>query len=113
MRLKRARTLLCVIDVQGRLAEKAFRSDYKRLEILIAGCQQLDVPVLWFEQVPDKLGATVPSVAACLEAAKAAKYVKKSFSALGAPQAAEVASDRHIAVAPDTDRALRCAGVAC
>lgn len=57
-------TLLLVVDVQGRLARLMHESDamIAQQRILIEACRLLDVPVVWAEQLPDKLGPTVPEL---------------------------------------------------
>ncbi|PKL96468.1 MAG: hydrolase [Gammaproteobacteria bacterium HGW-Gammaproteobacteria-8] len=54
-------SLLLVVDVQGRLARLMHESEamIRQQAILIRACRLLDVPVLWAEQLPDKLGPTV------------------------------------------------------
>jgi nicotinamidase-related amidase len=61
--------LLLVVDVQGRLARLMHESEamIRQQQILIEGCRILEVPVLWAEQLPDKLGPTVPELADKLE----------------------------------------------
>jgi nicotinamidase-related amidase len=61
--------LLLVVDVQGKLARIMHESEsmIRQQGILIEGCKLLDVPVVWAEQLPDKLGPTVPELANRLE----------------------------------------------
>ena len=75
--------LLLVVDVQGRLARLMHESDamIRQQRILIEGCRILDVPVVWAEQLPDKLGATVPELADKLEGLKPS--AKSSFGCWG------------------------------
>ena len=51
---------LFIIDVQGTLAEQMHESSalLKNLSILIQGAKLLDIPIVWVEQLPDKLGST-------------------------------------------------------
>ncbi len=53
-------TAIILIDVQGKLAEIMHNSIdlFKNLTILIKGAQLLDIPIIWTEQLPDKLGET-------------------------------------------------------
>ncbi len=78
-RLQIDNALLLVVDVQGKLARLMFQSDsvIKQLSILIEACRMLDVPILWAEQLPDKLGPTVPELADKLEGLS--PFVKSSF----------------------------------
>lgn len=61
-------TVLVLVDVQGRLAESMHDRDalYDNLQRLIKGMQALQVPIIWVEQIPEKMGATIPQVAALL-----------------------------------------------
>lgn len=78
-------TLLLVIDVQGKLADLAWRSDtiQKNIRTLIEGMKVLDVPILATEQYPKGLGSTVPSIAVML--GDAPLIEKNSFSCCGEP----------------------------
>ncbi len=62
-------TLLAVVDVQEKLAgvmhEKQRLVD--SLQRLARGARALGLPVLWLEQNPQRLGRTVPEVAAALD----------------------------------------------
>lgn len=60
---------LIVIDFQGRLAVSVQNAEavQDRLNVLIPAARQLDVPVIWVEHVPEKLGPTHPAVAQCME----------------------------------------------
>ena len=46
------------------------------------GCHELEVPVVYTEQVPEKLGETSPELKALLEKAKATKFTKRTFSCI-------------------------------
>lgn len=72
---------LLVVDIQGKLARLVEESD-----ALIANTARLGLPVVWLEQNPDKLGATVPE----LQSLQAGDLVlpKYSFGALGEPTVA-------------------------
>lgn len=56
--------MLLVVDVQGKLARLMDESEtmIRQQQILIEGCRMLGLPVVWVEQLPDKLGATVPEL---------------------------------------------------
>jgi nicotinamidase-related amidase len=62
--LDRSKTVLFLIDVQGKLARSAYECDkvFANIATLLQGMRVLDVPVLWFEQIPEKLGPTVDEV---------------------------------------------------
>ena len=55
-------TVLVVIDVQGKLAEIMYEKEplFANLERIIKGVQVLNIPIIWTEQVPEKLGPTLP-----------------------------------------------------
>ena len=57
-------TILVIIDVQGKLAQIIHdREDLvKNLQILISGAKLLEIPIIWMEQLPDKLGTTIPEI---------------------------------------------------
>ncbi len=81
--LKTENAVLVVIDVQGKLATLMHNRDefYKNIVRMIEGAKVLDIPVLWNEQLPDKLGTTIPEIKSVLEGA--APLVKKTFSCCG------------------------------
>ena len=63
--LKPEDCVLVVVDVQGQLAQVMHQSEalHQKLTILIKGVQLFDIPILWLEQLPDKLGATTDVLA--------------------------------------------------
>ncbi len=76
-------SLLLVVDVQGKLARLMHESDamIRQQQILIEGCRLLGVPVLWAEQLPDKLGGTVPELVEKLDGLEPCS--KSSFGCWG------------------------------
>ena len=62
--LESKNTILVIIDVQGKLAQSMHdREDLvKNLQILISGAKLLEIPIIWMEQLPDKLGPTIPEI---------------------------------------------------
>jgi len=78
--LKPETALLSVIDVQGRLALIVSGSEAMRLNVvrLVEGARLFDIPVVATEQVPDKLGDTVPEVVTAL--GDTPRLVKETFS---------------------------------
>lgn len=80
--LNRSSTGIMLIDVQGKLASLMYQSDdlAHHCELLIKGGQLLGLPIIWFEQVPDKLGSTLPSLAEVLHPQQ--PLIKTSFSGL-------------------------------
>ncbi|MGY3942949.1 isochorismatase family protein [Aeromonas tecta] len=83
--LQRNHTGLLVIDIQGKLARLVNESErlIANTARLVQGAQALGLPVVWLEQNPAKLGATVPE----LQPLQAGNLVlpKFSFGALGEP----------------------------
>ncbi len=80
-------TVLLVVDVQGRLSRivQDSASVLKNLEILIKGMQILDVPILWTEQIPSKLGPTVEEIRKEMAGTKVAPIAKDHFSCCSEP----------------------------
>lgn len=76
-------SVLVVVDVQGRLARLMHESDamIRAQSTLIQACRLLDIPVVWAEQLPDKLGATVDELQEPL--AGLSPCAKSSFGCMG------------------------------
>lgn len=55
------RTVLVVVDVQEKLLPAMADAEglFQRLGVLIRGLDAMDVPILWCEQTPEKIGPTV------------------------------------------------------
>ncbi len=81
--LKTESALLVVVDVQGKLATLMHNKEefFKNVVRMIEGAKVLDIPVIWNEQLPDKLGATIPEIKEALKGD--APLVKKTFSCCG------------------------------
>lgn len=81
--LTKDNAVLMVIDVQGKLAQLMHETEemIQQQGVLIDGCKLLGTPILWLEQVPDKLGPTAPILAEKL--APLQPIAKSSFSACG------------------------------
>jgi nicotinamidase-related amidase len=81
--LDSAHSLLLVIDVQGKLADLAWRSEkiQKNIGILIEGMKALGVPIVATEQYPKGLGPTVPAIAGLLDGYPVIE--KSTFSCCG------------------------------
>lgn len=84
--LETANTALLVIDVQGKLATLMHdRESYlTNLKIMIRSAKILGLPILWAEQLPDKLGATLPEISELL--APASPVIKSTFSCSGSAE---------------------------
>ena len=76
-------TVFVLVDVQGKLASvmHAREALYRNLEILLRGMQALRVPVIWMEQIPAKMGPTIPELAVHLEGDT--PLAKRCFSCCG------------------------------
>jgi nicotinamidase-related amidase len=87
--LDRNNTGLMLIDVQGKLAHLVDQSEalIQNCERLVQGANLLNLPVVWVEQEPDKLGATVPSIASHLSGLS--PILKHSFNACRQPAVME------------------------
>ena len=83
MSLISEQSVLVVVDVQGKLAQIMANSErmISQLEVLIKGAKLLNVPIVWLEQIPHKLGNTVESIA--LKLAPETPISKTSFSGFG------------------------------
>ncbi len=75
---------LVVIDVQSKLAQLMAEKEtlFANLEKIIKGIQVLDIPIIWTEQVPKKLGPTLPEFSELL-AQSGDPIAKSSFSCCG------------------------------
>jgi nicotinamidase-related amidase len=83
--LKAEHAVLVVIDIQGKLASLMDDKEriYKNVGILIQGVMLLDVPIIWTEQAPEKLGQTLPEIAGLLDGLT--PLPKTTFSCCGDP----------------------------
>ena len=61
-------SLLLVIDVQGNLAQRMHNAEdlLKRISMCIRAAQIFGLPIIFTEQVPEKLGRTNPDIAKLL-----------------------------------------------
>ena len=66
--LKKESTGLIVVDIQGQLTRLVHDSDalVSKCEKLIKGVQALELPILWLEQNPEKIGSTVEELSTLL-----------------------------------------------
>lgn len=76
-------TALVVVDVQGKLAQLMANREtlFANLQRMVKGARALQLPVVWVEQIPEKLGKTIPEVASLL--ADQSPIAKQSFSCTG------------------------------
>ena len=84
--LRKENTGLIVVDIQGRLARLVHDSSalVSNCEKLIKGAQILGLPIIWLEQNPDKLGATVDELGSLLKTST--PISKFAFNACEQPQ---------------------------
>ncbi|MGP8154864.1 MAG: hydrolase [Smithella sp.] len=78
--INRETAVLVIIDIQGNLAQAMFDKEnlFSNTIELIKGFKVLNVPVIVTEQIPQKLGPTIPQIAAELDGIK--PIAKESFS---------------------------------
>ncbi|WP_219702975.1 hydrolase [Marinomonas lutimaris] len=83
--LRKDKTGLVIIDVQGKLATIVHDSEafIANLVKLVKAAKLLGMPILWLEQNPEKLGATLPELREVLDMVE--PIAKYSFSACGEP----------------------------
>jgi len=79
------KAVFVLVDVQGRLAQLMHAKEalFDNLQRLIKGLTVLDIPIIWMEQIPDKMGKTIPELSALL--ADRTPIAKSSFSCYGCP----------------------------
>jgi nicotinamidase-related amidase len=87
--LKAENALLVVIDIQGKLASLMYDKEkfYDNCVRMIQAARVLEIPVIWNEQLPDKLGQTIDKIKAEFEGQT--PLIKSSFSCCGNPEFAE------------------------
>ncbi|MCG9695787.1 hydrolase [Shewanella sp. Isolate11] len=80
--LKAEQCVLVLVDVQGKLAQVVHQSDVliEKLATLITAAELFEIPILWLEQLPDKLGTTTPRLQELLSP-KQQPITKAHFSA--------------------------------
>jgi len=83
MQIEAQDSVLVVIDVQGKLAERMVEKDrlVANIEVLIRSARALEIPILWCQQVPRALGPTVEAIARLLE--RVEPVDKSTFSCHG------------------------------
>ena len=78
-------TIMVLVDVQGQLAQVVSGKNdlHRSLEVLVRGMKALDVPLIWMEQIPSKLGPTIELLSRHL--GDETPIAKNSFSCCGEP----------------------------
>lgn len=102
MTLKPDQAVLVLVDIQGKLAALMHQREllYKQLSRLVQGALLFDIPIIWNEQLPEKLGPTISEVADLLPGLQ--PIPKASFSCYGEPafvEALEKTGRKHILLA--------------
>ncbi|TXJ03005.1 MAG: hydrolase [Aquabacterium sp.] len=61
-------SLLLIVDVQGKLAQIMDNREalFANLQRMVKGALTLNLPIVWAEQLPEKLGPTIPEIAELL-----------------------------------------------
>jgi nicotinamidase-related amidase len=79
------KTVLTVVDVQEKLASVMHEREalVGSMQRLLRGMTALRVPVVWMEQIPEKMGVTIQEVHECLPGMK--PLPKTAFSCWGEP----------------------------
>ena len=101
---------LILIDIQGKLADVMTDKEttFNNIEKLIKGAQTLEVPIIWVEQIPEKMGPTIGQLSTHLSdltpIAKTAfscfgdDVFKEKLSSLGVNQTILVGIESHVCV---------------
>ena len=79
---KTRKTVIVIIDIQGKLAEIMHNATqlFRNVEILIRGARLLNIPIIWTEQLPNKLGPTTDQIRSLLNEQK--PIIKSEFSCM-------------------------------
>ena len=106
----RDQTVLLVIDVQGKLCQLMDEKEklIKNIHAVIKGAKIFGIPILWTEQVPEKVGNTIPEIAKLLKPLQPIEKVsfscfpnrrfKESLSTLNRKQILVVGIEAHVCV---------------
>ena len=100
--LKTEDTCLVLVDVQGRLARAMTDAEalFDQLTRLVRGAQALNIPIVWMEQLPSKLGRTIQPLRRLL--CDEAPIEKTCFSCWLSPEFRQRLDDiepRHVLIA--------------
>jgi nicotinamidase-related amidase len=89
-------TILVVVDVQGKLAQLMHEKErfFDNLQKVIKGAQVLGLPIIVTEQIPEKLGPTIPELARLLSDVQPLRKISFSCSGSEAFMTALEASGR-------------------
>ena len=83
--LSRENAVVVFVDIQGKLATLMHHKErtFANLVRLVHAADALELPVIWNEQLPDKLGETFPELKAALAEHGQQPLVKSCFSCCG------------------------------
>lgn len=83
--LDKNNVVLIIIDVQGKLSQIMYKKNelFENLQKMIRGAKVLDLPIIWNEQLPEKLGETAPEIKSLLTDME--PVTKECFSCWGEP----------------------------
>ncbi|MGA2782702.1 MAG: hydrolase [Smithella sp.] len=100
--LSRTNAVLIIIDIQGNLAQAMYDKEnlFANSVKLIQGIKALNLPIIVTEQIPQKLGQTIPQIAAQLEGIN--PIAKETFSCwddLNFIKQLKALSHKHIVIA--------------
>jgi nicotinamidase-related amidase len=86
MMLNSDKSVLAIIDVQGRLADAVQQTQelFDNINRLAGSAQAMNIPMIVTEQLPEKLGATRPEI--CEHLAGTTAIAKSAFSCCGEPE---------------------------
>lgn len=103
-------TALVLIDAQGKLAHLMHDAEplIKGLQIMVQGAKLLNIPILWAEQLPNKLGPTIealtpllthehPMAKSCFSCAANADF-QRALEQCGRQQLMIIGIEAHICV---------------
>lgn len=100
--LKKENAVLLIIDIQGTLYQSMYEKESlcENVRKLIRGTAALDIPIIATEQVPEKLGPSIPEISSLFDEFN--PVPKSSFSCCGEPRfmdRLEKIGRRHILIA--------------
>jgi nicotinamidase-related amidase len=99
-----------LVDVQGKLAQLMHGKEglFDSLQRLVKGMRVLEVPIIWMEQIPEKMGETIPELRellageepvskACFSCCGSGQFVEK-LKALGRRRVVLAGIETHVCV---------------
>ena len=103
------KSVMLLVDVQGQLAQLMYERDkfFSSLALMIKAMKILNVPILWMEQIPSKLGKTIGELSCLMDGAPIEKIsfscckepgFMNKFKSLGRSQVLLTGLETHICV---------------